>query len=74
MFSYVYKNNKKINKNNLLNILLNNYHLSLIDQNNHNVVLGNQKMLIDMDKKYINILLFDDATNINGIRNCIAKR
>lgn len=74
MFSYVYKNNKKINKDNLFNILQNNYHLSLIDQNNHNIVLGNQKMLIDMDKKYINILLFDDSTNINGIRNCITKR
>ena len=68
MVSYLFKNKKHINKPYLLNNLINNYDLEIIDHTTKNTVLGNTDILVDISKKYISILLYDDTINIKKIK------
>lgn len=73
MFSYIFNNNKKIDKKYLLNNLISTFDTELIDNTDTNIVLGNSKMLIDVSRKYISILLFDDTINIAKIKDYLME-
>lgn len=67
MYSYSFRNNKKINKNTLINKFINIYQLNLIDDTETNTVIGNNEVMIDFGKKYIFILLFNENLNISNL-------
>lgn len=74
MITYLFNNKRKINKDTLLNQLISNYTLDVIDKNSKNIVLGNSDMLVDIDKKYINILLFNETVNIKPTTDYIMEQ
>lgn len=74
MISYIFNNNKKINTEYLLNRFVENFDLDLIDKNTENIVLGNSEMLVDVSKKYINVLLFNDNINIKSIKEYLLEK
>lgn len=74
MISYLFNNNEKIDNNFLVENFTNNYALEIIDNTNTNTVLGNTEMFIDIGKKYINILLYNDNININHIKEYLMER
>lgn len=67
MISYVYKNNKKsmyaIKKK-----IMSLFEIDIISEEVNNLILGNEKLLINVEKKVTNILLLDDNTNICSLR------
>lgn len=73
MISYSFNNNAKINKNNLLDIFKNNYSLEIIDHTPESTILGNIDMMVDIDKKFINILLYKEDINIKLIKKYLLE-
>lgn len=67
LISYVYKNNKKsmyaIKKK-----IMSLFEIDIISEEVNNLILGNEKLLINVEKKVTNILLLDDNTNICSLR------
>lgn len=74
MISYLFMNNKKIDKEYLLNIFTNNFGLEIVDNTKERTSLGNTEMLVDIDKKYITILLFDELINIKSIKKYLLEK
>lgn len=71
MYSYSFRNNKKINKKNLVKKIINLYNLDLIDNTKNNIVIGSKDMMIDINKKYTFIMLFNENFNITGLTDYI---
>ena len=68
MISYLFKNKKTIDKRKLLNDLKETWDLDYIVNNVNNVILGNENIIIDIDPKYISILLYNEETNIMSLK------
>ncbi len=71
MYSYSFSNNRRINKKNLINKIVDLYNLDLIDNTENNIVLGSHEILIDISKRYILIMLFNDSFNITKLTEFI---
>lgn len=71
MYSYSFRNNRKINKKNLVKKIVNLYNLDLIDNTKNNIIMGNNDIMIDINKKYTFVMLFNDNFNITGLTNYI---
>lgn len=74
MISYLFKNNKKIDKEFLLQNFINNFGLEIIDNTKEIIRLGNMDMLVDIDKKNITIFLFNEYINIKSIKNYLLEK
>ncbi|WP_283589420.1 hypothetical protein [Staphylococcus nepalensis] len=73
MISYSFNNNTNINKSHLLDIFKNNYSLDIIDNTPESTILGNIDMMVDIDKKFINILLYKEDINIKLIKKYLLE-
>lgn len=71
MYSYSFRNSKKIDKENLVKKIVNLYNLDLIDNTENNIIMGSKDIMIDINKKYIFVMLFDDSFNITELTNYI---
>lgn len=74
MVAYLFKNKRKLDKDILLERLITDYALEVVNNTKENVVLGSSDMLVDIDKKYINILLFNDKINIKHTTDYIMEQ
>ncbi len=73
MYSYSFYNNNKIKKEALINKIVNLYNLDLIDNTETNIVMGNREILIDISKKYIIIILYNENFNITKLTDYILR-
>lgn len=73
MYSYVFKNKRKIKKDYLIKNFSNLYNLDLIDHTNTNIVIGSKEVLVDISKKYILIILFNENFNITALKDYILR-
>lgn len=74
MISYLFNNNKRIDNKKLLNILKNDFNLDYILHSKNNVVLGDTNIVVDIDSKYISILLYNEQLNIKPIKKYILEK
>lgn len=74
MISYLFNNNKKIDKEYLLHNLINNFGLDIIDDTKEIMRLGNKDMLVEIDNEYITIFLFDEYLNIKSIKEYLLEK
>lgn len=47
--------------------------LDITDDTEDNLVMGSNDIMIDIDKKYVNILLFNERLNISEINHYLAE-
>ena len=66
MMSYVYKNNNK-SIDDIKNKILYLYNVDIIQSQIDNIILGNQKLLFNIEDKVTNILLLEDDVSIREI-------
>lgn len=74
MITYLFKNKKNLDNDILLERFITDYALEVINNTSKNVILGSSDMLVDIDKKYINILLFNDKINIKHTTDYIMEQ
>lgn len=74
MISYLFNNSKRVNKNKLFNILKREFNLDYIEHNENSTILSNENILVDIDPKYISILLYDEKLNIKPIKKYLLER
>lgn len=71
MVSYLFNNSENIDNNYLLRFITENFRLYNLESENESTLLGNLDMLVDIDKKYISILLYDETINISPIKKIL---
>lgn len=74
MISYLFRNNAKINKDYLLKTLMDDFGLGLIDNSGEAAVLGNSDMFVDIDERYVTILLYNERTNIRKLTKYLLEK
>lgn len=74
MISYLFNNNCKVDNAFLLNYFTDNFKLEQIENIIGSTVLANNDMLIDIDSKYISILLYDETINIKPIKEYLLEK
>lgn len=74
MVSYVYNNRSKSSRN-IFDRIMKMFEFTLANDNeNDEFMLANEDMLINIDKKRTNILLYNTNLNISEIRNIFMER
>lgn len=73
MISYLFSNNQKINKKKLITILKKDFGIQTILHNKNNIILGNTNLIVDIDSKYISILLYNEKLNIKPIKKYLLE-
>lgn len=68
MISYVYNNNRK-SMYTIKKKIMSLFDIEVISEEVNNLILGNDKLLINVEKRKTNILLLDDDTNVSTLAN-----
>lgn len=74
MISYIFNNNHRIDKNFLLNFFKSNFDLHENKNSLGSIILTNTDMFIDIDTKYISILLYNESINIKPIKKHLLEK